>query len=635
MDYYVHSVNNERVYSIHQSKLKLIKSYPFIYWISDEFREKFKDKALKEVAPPKSGLATSDNNKYLRFWYEIDSLKISINYSTDQKKWIIYSKGGPYQKWFGNLWLVLNWDNDGFKLRESGTAVLRNEEFYFKQGITYCASGAKGASFRQLPQNCIYDVGGASIFITESNIGISYFLALLNSKLVSYILNCLNPTVNTQVGDLERIPFAKPIKTNEIVISSLSTINIIVKKHLCEFSIIELNFKNNPILWSKNTTEYSDIKALIKNYYNYENLLLTQVLINEAIINETIFEVYSLSKKDKQMVLTKEGVPVGSLPVIAQARQAYLTAIEELKSKYVTPSEVEGQTNILANVNQTYGYIKNLPSEEISVERKQELNNLFSSLFQNNNDLEEFCIKQNINPINVWYLFKQSNILPSQRTQTIAMELLVDFIRELLIEDDDGIIPLTKLPGEKGLMELIEQKFFDKDFTTAQYSNFSSLLGRDISSYLENNFFKNFSDHLNLFMYLPKTPFIWHLSSGQHKAFECFIIIYKWSRDTVFKLRSVYVDKREAVLNNRLNDLIRNLASEKTSAAMNEMDITRKQLNEIASFKKNIDELLASGYSPILDDGVGKNIAPLQQRGMLKYEVLNVGQLKKYLNADW
>ena len=60
-----------------------------------------------------------------------------------------------------------------------------------------------------------------------------------------------------------------------------------------------------------------------------------------------------------------------------------------------------------------------------------------------------------------------------------------------------------------------------------------------------------------------------------------------------------------------------------------------KQLNEIEAFKVKIDELLAEGYNPILDDGVGKNIAPLQKKKMIPYEVLNPGQLKKYLNADW
>ena len=67
----------------------------------------------------------------------------------------------------------------------------------------------------------------------------------------------------------------------------------------------------------------------------------------------------------------------------------------------------------------------------------------------------------------------------------------------------------------------------------------------------------------------------------------------------------------------------------------NEKDKIYKQLKEIETFKQKIDELLKEGYNPILDDGVGKNIAPLQKKKMLAYEVLNDGQLKKYLNADW
>ena len=60
-----------------------------------------------------------------------------------------------------------------------------------------------------------------------------------------------------------------------------------------------------------------------------------------------------------------------------------------------------------------------------------------------------------------------------------------------------------------------------------------------------------------------------------------------------------------------------------------------EELKELKVFAEKIDELLASGYDPKLDDGVGKNIAPLQKAGLLSYEVLNAGQLKKYLNADW
>jgi len=136
---------------------------------------------------------------------------------------------------------------------------------------------------------------------------------------------------------------------------------------------------------------------------------------------------------------------------------------------------------------------------------------------------------------------------------------------------------------------------------------------------------------LNLFMYLPKTPFIWHLSSGSEKGFECYLVIYKWSRDNLFSLKSVYIEKRERALKNRLTDL----GDRSDAASQNERDTIQKQLEEIQTFKEKIDDLIASGYDPILDDGVGKNIAPLQKRGMIPYDVLTKSQLKKYLNADW
>ena len=131
-------------------------------------------------------------------------------------------------------------------------------------------------------------------------------------------------------------------------------------------------------------------------------------------------------------------------------------------------------------------------------------------------------------------------------------------------------------------------------------------------------------------MYLPKTPFIWHLASGEHHAIELYISIYKWNRDTLFRIRSIYAANRETAIRDRLNSI----DTSKTEGRLEATEL-RAMLEELNSFCQKIDDLLASGYDPKLDDGVGKNIAPLQKRKMLSYEVLNAGQLKKYLNADW
>jgi hypothetical protein len=131
-------------------------------------------------------------------------------------------------------------------------------------------------------------------------------------------------------------------------------------------------------------------------------------------------------------------------------------------------------------------------------------------------------------------------------------------------------------------------------------------------------------------MFLPKTPFIWHLSSGPHHAMELYISIYRWNRDTLFRIRSVYAANREAALRDQLHSL-------DTSSTEGRMEAKELQdmLHELQSYCEKIDDLLASGYNPKLDDGVGKNIAPLQKRGMISYEVLKEKQLEKYLNADW
>jgi len=171
----------------------------------------------------------------------------------------------------------------------------------------------------------------------------------------------------------------------------------------------------------------------------------------------------------------------------------------------------------------------------------------------------------------------------------------------------------------------------NKGFTHTQIDNFKGILGCEINTYLEKYFFRDLANHLNLFNNLPKTPFIWHLSSGENQGFEVFISIYKWNKNNLHLLKSVYIEKRESSLKNRLLDLSKDISLK----VQKEKDLIIKQLREIDIFKKKIDEILKSGYDPKLDDGVGKNIAPLQEKGLLKYDILKEKELQKYLNADW
>lgn len=602
---YLNGQSNDRVYTLPQSKLKDIKSYPFIYWISDEFREKFGKTIMDEIFDIRAGIQTSNNNRFLRYPWEITDLRTSNN---DKGRWVLYAKGGPYCKWHGNIWLTIDWKDEGSYLQEffkSRGQDLHAQEYYFNKGITYSAKGSGSISFREYDSNCLFDIAGSCIFPNRKFENMGYALGVYNSQIVSYSLDCLNPTVNKQPNDLKRLPFVEPNSGQEKRITDLSSVCINIKKVLCEYSLIEPEFIQSPL---KVGTETS---VVLSKYYNYENALLTQILLNESIINKTVFEVYELSEHDKQMVLNKEGISVGDLSVSYEAKEAYRQWLTE-------ESEFKPTSDVLE-------HLQNLEESEYLPRITD-----FDTLYQNNKEWEEFCIQHKMNPVEVWWQFKNANVLPPQRTQVLAFELITDVIRTVLAKDDDGIIPLGERLGEERLAIRIEKEMMERGYSAAQFSQVCQLLGCGLEKYLQERFFQQLSDHLNLFMYLPKTPFIWHLSSGPHHAIELYVSIYKWNRDALYRVRSIYAANRETALRDRLSSI----DTSNTEGRMEAQEL-RATLTELQEFCQKVDDLLASGYDPKLDDGVGKNIAPLQKRKMLSYEVLNAGQLKKYLNADW
>ena len=123
------------------------------------------------------------------------------------------------------------------------------------------------------------------------------------------------------------------------------------------------------------------------------------------------------------MVLDKEGIPVGDLPVSYEAKVAYKQWLTE-------ESEFKPTSDVLEHLE--------------NLEERDDLPKItdFDTLYQNNNEWEEFCIKRNVNPVEAWWQFKNANVLPPQRTQVFAFELITDVIRTVLAKDDDGIIPL-------------------------------------------------------------------------------------------------------------------------------------------------------------------------------------------------
>ena len=198
-------------YTMFQNEYSLIPGTPIAYWIDKRILKCFEDGTRVDTfAYPKQGLATADNNRFLRLWFEVDINKVGINYQSNDdanesgKKWFPYNKGGGFKKWYGNNEYLINWENDGFELREFKGSVIRSPQYYFREGLSWCKITSSRFSMRYIPKGFLFDVAGCTLFVDKKDI--YYVLGYMNSKVNDYILGLISPTLNYEVGHVGSLP---------------------------------------------------------------------------------------------------------------------------------------------------------------------------------------------------------------------------------------------------------------------------------------------------------------------------------------------------------------------------------------------------------------------------------------------
>ena len=164
---------------------------------------------LKDSANIYNGLQTSDNNRFLRFWFEIEKNKFGLNFSSCNEtknspfKWFPFNSGGSFKKWYGNQYYVVNWENDGYELRNFKKSLLRNFSFYFKECLTWSKLTSSATAFRFFPKGFIFGGASGAIF---SEMEYEYLIGLLNSNISKIILSFISPTLNFEAGHISSIP---------------------------------------------------------------------------------------------------------------------------------------------------------------------------------------------------------------------------------------------------------------------------------------------------------------------------------------------------------------------------------------------------------------------------------------------
>jgi len=197
------------LYRTNQANFEKIPGSPIAYWANSKLVNIYKNNfQVSDRAAVKKGSFTGDNNKFLRLWPEVsfDNIGINIKSTPDsilsKKRWFPYNKGGKYRKWFGNRNYVINWFDDAKDLKSFSKFGLRNPQYIFKQGITWSSLSSGLPSFRFSESGFIFDSKGPMIFTTNIN----YLMGFLNSKVASYVLNILSPTLDYNPSAIKNLP---------------------------------------------------------------------------------------------------------------------------------------------------------------------------------------------------------------------------------------------------------------------------------------------------------------------------------------------------------------------------------------------------------------------------------------------
>lgn len=288
----------ENRYAADQSNFSKIPDSPVAYWVSEKFIANFeKGKLLGTLADSKQGLATADNNRFLREWYEVQPSKIKFDAKDIEEaaqsgyKWFPYNKGGEFRKWYGNNDYIVNWENNGFEIRnfkdDKGKLRSRpqNTDFYFRESASWSDITSSANAFRYKPTGNLFDITGMSFFSENQ---LYYLLALCNTKIVREVLKVVAPTIHCQCGDVANIPVI--VDSNK-----KNTIDSIVQGNI-DYSRVDWDsfetswdFQRHPMIGKYSTIAeaYSAWEQQCADRFN-------QLKANEEELNRIFIDIYGL-----------------------------------------------------------------------------------------------------------------------------------------------------------------------------------------------------------------------------------------------------------------------------------------------------------------------------------------------------
>lgn len=530
------------------------------YWLSHKALTDFGKDKISSLYTTREGMTTANNDEFLREWFEVSVKRIGFGFAncksalSSKYKWFPYNKGGNNRKWYGNSDLVVNWENDGFEIRnikDPKTGRIRshnyNGEYSFKESGTWTAICSGDIMVRYSPEGALFDSKGASGF-AKNHEDLLYFIGLLNSKISSVFLKVLSPAYEYKVGHVANVPLIVQSKSQVIRLVGEC---ISLAKSDWDSQEFSWDFRRNPLIDSaiSNRSEINAI-SLSDCFSRWEaecNANRKTMKENEEELNRIFIPMYELEEElTPEVDITTIGIKEANVQRDIKDLLSY--AVGCMFGRYSL--DVEGLAYAGGDWKEAYAtkYKSFMPDTDAII------------------------------PITDEEYFKDD-----------IVARFVDFIRIVY--------------GEETLEENLK-------FIADALGNKGDTPRAVIRNYFLNDFYK---DHCNTYSVTGsgKRPIYWLFDSGKQNGFKALIYIHRYTPDTVGLIRSVYLHNAQAAIQNSLQNS-EYIISTTTSATERARETRKKdkyvkQLNELRPYYQALSHIALQRIPMDLDDGVKKN----------------------------
>lgn len=549
--------------NIPQSNFAKIPGSPIGYWISEKVYETFtSNRPLSAVCRPTQGLATADNGRFLRQWFEVNLHNIGFNFNNaasaadSGKKWFPTTKGGTFRRWYGNMTYVVNWQYDGKELSNFPGAVIRNRWRYFtKSGSTWSTIASGKPSFRYFDRSWLFETKGSVCFPEQESNNYT-IMGYLNSPLVTAFLQTLAPTLDYHEGPLGRIPY---VNIQEPSIENTVKDNIAISQKDWDAHETSWDFKKNDLL--RLLTEEQDLSNLnswfldtLMEYYKSEwESYFKELHHNEEELNRQFIEIYGLRDE-----LTPD-VPLNEVTILQQGE----ISIED--------GQIVWHEDVI--IKQLISYIIGCYMGRYRLDR-------------------EGLAIAHPNP-------SADEIAPYTFTSVFGTEQPFEI-------DEDGLIPT--LPSDSGFADnallavrQFIQKVFGEDSYAANLNYIENCLGKSLEDYLFKNFW---NDHKKMYQ---KRPIYW-LFSSKKGAFKVLAYCHRMTRHTAELVRQKYLLPYIDRMKGRADE-IQAKGANASAAERRQLKTLTANIAECEEYHTRLHAIADQQIAFDLDDGVVKNYA--------------------------